>query len=122
MILFETDVHYIHDYNSACLLTLVTYWVVPEKIHTPPTEEISAVRRGRGEKIASDNSKCIRTSKGGRGVNFLFPPWGWYGVFWNDPFIFETDTQSKTLITVVTWFSPKVPCQSKFFQYASPFL
>ena len=33
-------------------------------------------------------------------------------------FIFETDTQSKTLITVVTWFSPKVPCQSKFFQYA----
>jgi hypothetical protein len=27
-----------------------TNWVVPEKIHTPPTEEISAVRRGRGEK------------------------------------------------------------------------
>jgi hypothetical protein len=60
-------------------------WVVPEKIHTPPTEEISAVRRGRGEKIVSDNSKCIRTSEGGRGVNFLFPPWGWYGCFWNDP-------------------------------------
>jgi hypothetical protein len=34
-------------------------WVVPEKIHTPPTKEISAVRRGRGEKIVSDNSKCI---------------------------------------------------------------
>ena len=43
-------------------------WVVPEKIHTPPTEEISAVRRGRGEKIVSDNSKCIRTSEGGRGL------------------------------------------------------
>ncbi len=52
------------------------YWVVPEKIHTPPTKEISAVRRGRGEKIVSDNSKCTRTSEGGRGVNFLFPPWG----------------------------------------------
>jgi hypothetical protein len=26
-------------------------WVVPEKIHTPPTEEISAVRRGRGKKL-----------------------------------------------------------------------
>jgi hypothetical protein len=26
-------------------------WVIPEKIHTPPTEEISAVRRGRGEKL-----------------------------------------------------------------------
>jgi hypothetical protein len=60
---------------------ILIQWVVPEKIHTPPTEEISAVRRGRGEKIVSDNSKCIRTSKGGRGVNFLFPPWGWYGCF-----------------------------------------
>ena len=28
-----------------------------------------------------DNSKCIRTSEGGRGVKFLFPPWGWYGCF-----------------------------------------
>ena len=55
--------------------------VVPEKIHTPPTEEISAVPRGRGERIVSDNSKCIRTSEGGRGVNFLFPPWEWYGCF-----------------------------------------
>ena len=42
--------------------TLVYYrfseedWVVPEKIHTPLTEEISAVRRGRGEKIVSDNT------------------------------------------------------------------
>ena len=49
--------------------------------YTPPTEEISAVRRGRGEKIVSDNSKCIRTSEGGREVNFLFPPWGRYGCF-----------------------------------------
>jgi hypothetical protein len=31
------------------------YWVVPGKIHTPPTEEIFAVRRGRGDKIVSDN-------------------------------------------------------------------
>ena len=45
------------------------------------TEEISAVRRGRGDKIVSDNSKCIRTSEGGRGVNFQFPLWGWYGCF-----------------------------------------
>ena len=40
-------------------------WVVPEKIHTPPTEEISAVRRGRGEKIVSDNSKCIKDIRRG---------------------------------------------------------
>jgi hypothetical protein len=46
-----------------------------------PPEKISAVRRGRGEKIVSDNSKYIRTSEGGRGVNFLFPLWGWYGCF-----------------------------------------
>jgi hypothetical protein len=44
---------------------MVYKWVVPEKIHTPPTGEISAVRRGRGEKIVSDNSKCIRASEGG---------------------------------------------------------
>ena len=41
-----------------------------KKIHTPPTEEISAVRR-EGEKIDSDNSKCIRTYEGGRGVNLI---------------------------------------------------
>jgi hypothetical protein len=35
-------------------------WVVPEKIHTPPTEEIFAVRRGREE-------KCLRMSEGGGG-------------------------------------------------------
>jgi hypothetical protein len=52
---------------------------------SPPTEEISAVRRGRGDKIVSDNSKCISTSEGGRGVNFQFPPWGGMDVFWNDP-------------------------------------
>ena len=50
-------------------------WVVPEKIHTPPTEEISAVRVGRGDK------NVFRTSEGGRAVNFQFPPWGWYGCF-----------------------------------------
>jgi hypothetical protein len=57
--------------------------VIPEKIHiySPPWRKFSAVRRGRGEKIVSDNSKCIRTSERGRGVNFLFPPWGWYGCF-----------------------------------------
>jgi hypothetical protein len=61
------------------------HWVVPEKIHTPPTEEISAVRRG--DKIVSDNSKCIRTSEGGRGVNSNFLRGGGMDVFWNDPFI-----------------------------------
>jgi hypothetical protein len=67
--------------NFVMLFQAVVKWVVTENIHTPPTEEISAVRRGRGEKIVSDNSKCIRTSEGGRGVNFQFPPWGWCGCF-----------------------------------------
>jgi hypothetical protein len=35
---------------------------------------------GEGRKNVSD-SKCIRTSKGGRGVNIQFPPWGRYGCF-----------------------------------------
>jgi hypothetical protein len=42
-------------------------WVVPEKIHNSPKEDIPAVQRGRGEKFVSDNWKCSRTSKGGRG-------------------------------------------------------
>jgi hypothetical protein len=60
-------------------------WVVPEKVHTPPTEEISAVRRRRGEKIVSDNSKCIRTSEGGLTSYFLRR--GGMDVFWNDPIL-----------------------------------
>ena len=48
---------------------------------TTTTEEISTIQRGRGEIIVSDNSKCITTSDGGRGVNFQFPLWGWYGCF-----------------------------------------
>ena len=62
------------------------HWVVPEKIHTPPTEEFSAVRRGRGEKIVSDNSKCIRTSEGGLTSYFLRG--GGMDVFWNDPLLY----------------------------------
>jgi hypothetical protein len=69
------------------IYTWHSHWVVPEKIHTPPTWEISAVRRGRGEKIVSDNNKCIRTSKGGRGVNFQFPPWGWCRCFLEWPIV-----------------------------------
>ena len=59
----------------------MTYWVVPEKIHTPPTVEISAVRRGRGEKLFLIIANVLGHPKGVGGVNFLFPPWGWYGCF-----------------------------------------
>jgi hypothetical protein len=31
----------------------IIYWVVPEKIHPVPKEEISAVRRGMGVKFVS---------------------------------------------------------------------
>jgi hypothetical protein len=48
----------IRQKTNRTLQIILCKWVVPEKIHTspPPTEEISAVRRGRGEKIVSDNS------------------------------------------------------------------
>jgi hypothetical protein len=40
---------------------------------------------GRGEKIVSDNSKCIRTSEGGvEGLTSYFLRGG-MDVFWNDP-------------------------------------
>ena len=35
-----------------CCYRHLVEWVIPENIHTPPTEEISAVRRG--EKLVSD--------------------------------------------------------------------
>jgi hypothetical protein len=40
----------------------------------------------RGEKNFSDNSKCIRTSEGGRGLTSNFLRGGGMDVFWNDPF------------------------------------
>ena len=46
-----------------------------------PKEEISAVCRGRGEKIVSDNDKCIRTSEGGRGLTSNFFCGGGMDVF-----------------------------------------
>ena len=52
-----------------------------------PTEGISAVWRGRGEKIVSDNSKCIRSSEGGRGLTSYFLRGGGMDVFWNDPIL-----------------------------------
>jgi hypothetical protein len=39
----------------------------------------------RGEKIVSDNSKCIRTSKKGRGLTSYFLRGGGMDVFWDDP-------------------------------------
>jgi hypothetical protein len=44
-------------------------------------EEISAVRRGRGENFFLIIVNVLGHPKGDRGVNFLFPPWGWYGCF-----------------------------------------
>ena len=67
--------------TPSCLLATLLGRSRKDPYPPPPHEEISAVWRGRGEKIVSDNSKCIRTSEGGRGVKFLFPPWAWYGCF-----------------------------------------
>ena len=53
-----------------------------------PTEEISAVRRGRGEKIVSDSDNSINVlghPKGVRGLTFYFLCGGGMDVFWNDP-------------------------------------
>jgi hypothetical protein len=63
----------------------VPKWVVPEKIHTPPTEEISAVRRGKGAKIVSDNTNVLGHPKGIGGLISYFLRGGGMDVFWNDP-------------------------------------
>jgi hypothetical protein len=50
----------------------IIYWVIPEKIHTPPTEEISAEKK----KLFVIILNALGHPKG-VGV----PPWGWYGCF-----------------------------------------
>jgi hypothetical protein len=53
-----------------CICYILTHYesVVPEKIYTHPTEELSTIQTGR-EKFFSDNSRCIMIL-GGRGINF----------------------------------------------------
>ena len=59
--------------KQVCVAGKVRYWAVPEKIHTPPTEEISAVRRGRGEKMVSDNHRRREIVKWGDHIHiFVF--------------------------------------------------
>jgi hypothetical protein len=72
-----------------------------KNIHTPPTEEISAIRRG--EKNVSDNSKCIRTSKGGRGLTSYFLRGGGMDVFWNEPMCFCYTTCFNNSCTAFWW-------------------
>ena len=60
-------------------------WVVPEKIHTPPTEEISAVWRGRGEKLFLIIVNVLGHPKGVGGLTSYFLRGGGMDVFWNDP-------------------------------------
>jgi hypothetical protein len=56
------------DFNMCRNNRPITDWVFPEKLPPPPKEEISAIRGGKAENFVSDNSKGIRTSKGGRWV------------------------------------------------------
>jgi hypothetical protein len=60
-------------------------WVVPEKTHTPPTEEISAVQRTRGEKMFLIIVSVLGHPKGEGGLTSNFLRGGGMDVFWNDP-------------------------------------
>ena len=42
-------IRYLNDDGHILAIARYIYWVVPKKNHTPPTEEISPVQRGRGE-------------------------------------------------------------------------
>jgi hypothetical protein len=42
--------------------------------HYPHMEKFSAILKGQGEKIVSEDSKCIRTSKESR-VDLQYPLW-----------------------------------------------
>ena len=63
-----------------------TDWVVPKKMRTPPTEEISAVRRGGGRDCLKNVLNLCRMSGEKEGViaNFLRVGGG-YGSFLEQP-------------------------------------
>jgi hypothetical protein len=61
------------------------YWVIPEKIHTLPTEEISAVRRGGETKLFLIIVNVLGHPKGVGGLTSNFLCGGGMDVFWNDP-------------------------------------
>jgi hypothetical protein len=66
-----------------CIIFL--YWVFPEKIHTPTTEEISAVRRGGEKKLFLIIVNVLGHPKG-VGLTSYFLCEGGMDVFWHDPF------------------------------------
>jgi hypothetical protein len=57
--------------NTVRKVVSYSHRVVPEKIHTPPTEDISAVRRGRGGKIVSEIINVLGHPKGVGGLSQL---------------------------------------------------
>ena len=65
------------------------YWVVPEKIHTSPTEEISAIRRGRGKKLFLIIVNVLVHPKEVGGSTSYFLCGGGMDLFWNDPFSYS---------------------------------
>jgi hypothetical protein len=61
-------------------------WVIPEKIHTLPTAEISANRRGKGEKkLFLIIVNVLGHPKGVGGLTSNFLRGGGMDVFWNEP-------------------------------------
>ena len=69
------------------LVDNVECWVIPEKIHTPPTEEISAVRRGGEKKLCLIIVNVLGHPKGVGRLTSYFLRGGGMDVFWNDPFV-----------------------------------
>ena len=57
-------------------------WVVPKKIYTPPTEEVSAVRGGERGIVQSMPYICIGCPQSGV---LLISSLGGMDLFWNDP-------------------------------------
>jgi hypothetical protein len=51
-------------------------WVIPEKVHTPPTGEISPVWRGKVQNVLVIIMKHTSMSESGRTVKSQFPSTG----------------------------------------------
>ena len=70
------------------------YWVVPKKIHTPPTEEFLPSREGGSELNEFEKNVVTFYSMSGEGDIFNFLQGD--GSVWNGPFFLGPQRQTRT--------------------------
>ena len=95
--------------GKVCSQPIKMQWVLPKKMRSPPTEEISAVQRGGGRDCLKNVLNFYRMS-GEREVGYCqFPPCGGGGymdLFWNNPIHLSATNVMVLLCPMADNFTP----------------